>query len=258
MDKELESQFTLTTKILLGKPLSGLEQYAAWLGQSVPLPYPAKSALSGKEVWVAPEQYFLGKRFNPERIISMDEIGKIPPQKATEQDLEGLDVAGLVRNVVMPHAYYCGNFRYKTTMDVGRASGTGDASHVDMVEDTYHNTKNVAYANCILYDNQAVFGGHTLTYAQFCIHAYNSNHVARCFEVEGCNSCSDAYFCHNCEGLMECMFCFNVKSKRYAIGNVEVGKEKYMAVKKLVLEGIGAELEKYKKLERSIFNIGRR
>ncbi|VVB57499.1 Uncharacterised protein [uncultured archaeon] len=257
MDKELESSFTLTTKILLGKPLSGLEAYSAWLGQSVPLPYPAKSALSDKEVWVAPEQYFLGKRFNPARIISMDEIGKIEPQKVKAPELEGMDVTALVKKVVMPHAYYCGNFRYKTYMDVARASGTGDASHVDMVEDTYHNTKNVAYANCVLYENQCVFGGHTLTYAQFCIHAYNCNSVVRCFELEGCNSCSDSYFCHNCEGLAECMFCFNSKSLRYAIGNVEVGKEKYMEIKKKVLEGIANELEKNKKLERSIFNIGR-
>ncbi len=257
MDKEIESSFTTATRILLSKPLSGLERYAAWLGQHVPLPYAARSALSGKEVWVAPEQYFLGRRFNPKRIISMDEIQQIPPQRTTPEQLEALDVLGVVKQVVMPHAYYCGNFRYRTYSDVGRASGTGDVSHVDMVEDVYHNTKNVAYSNCILYDNQAVFGCHNLTCSQFCIHAYNCNRVVRCFEVEGCNDCSDAYFCHNCEGLQECMFCFNVKSKRYAIGNVEVGRERYLQIKKLVLEQISGRLEKDGKLAWSIFNVGR-
>jgi hypothetical protein len=81
--------------------------------------------------------------------------------------------------------------------------------------------------------------------------------VVRCFEVEGCNSCADAYFCHNCEGLSECMFCFNVKSKRYAIGNVEVGKEKYVQIKKTLLEQISGRLQKDKKLEWSIFNVGK-
>ena len=258
MDKELEFSFTLAAKILLGRPLEGLEQYSKWLGQHVPLPYPAKSALSGQEVWVAPEQYFLNHRFNPERIISMDEIVKVPAQKVKPQELEGLDVAGLIKTVVMPHAYYCGNFRYKTFANAARSSGTGDSNHVDMVEDVYHSSKNIAYSNCILYENQAVFGSHNLTYAQFCIHAYNSNRVVRCFEVEGCNLCSDAYFCHNCEGLSECMFCFNTKRKRYAIGNVEVDKEKYMQIKKMVLDALGAELEEKKKLERSIFNVGKR
>lgn len=52
------------------------------------------------------------------------------------------------------------------------------------------------------------------------------------------------------------MFCFNVKAKRYAIGNVEYPKEEYLRVKKLVLDEIAAKLEKGKKLEWSIFNVG--
>jgi hypothetical protein len=52
------------------------------------------------------------------------------------------------------------------------------------------------------------------------------------------------------------MFCFNVKSKRYAIGNVELGRDKYLEVKQKVLEEIVKKLEKNKSLEISIFNLG--
>ena len=40
------------------------------------------------------------------------------------------------------------------------------------------------------------------------------------------------------------MFCFNVKNLRYAIGNVEVGKEKLLAAKRTLLDGINRNLEK--------------
>ncbi|MBM3228892.1 hypothetical protein FJZ26_00515 [Candidatus Parvarchaeota archaeon] len=61
---------------------------------------------------------------------------------------------------------------------------------------------------------------------------------------------------HNCESLDNCMFCFNTKSKRYAIANKEVGREAYMKIKKLFLDEIGEKLEKNKDLKTSIYTIG--
>ncbi|MFH0817693.1 MAG: hypothetical protein V1909_03600, partial [Candidatus Micrarchaeota archaeon] len=85
---------------------------------------------------------------------------------------------------------------------------------------------------------------------------YNSVKLTRCFEMDSCRSCSDSYFSHNCEGLSNCMFCFNAKSLRYAIGNVEVGREQYMKIKKRVLDEIVKKLEKDKNLDLDIYNIG--
>ena len=51
------------------------------------------------------------------------------------------------------------------------------------------------------------------------------------------------------------MFCFNVKNLRYAVGNVVVGKEAYLEIKKRVLASIVSELEKTKRLRYDIFNI---
>ena len=52
------------------------------------------------------------------------------------------------------------------------------------------------------------------------------------------------------------MFCFNAKSLRYAIANKEYPKEEYLRIKKLILDELNSRLEKSKKLEMSIFNIG--
>ena len=94
--------------------------------------------------------------------------------------------------------------------------------------------------------------------SSFGINIYNSNAIARGFEVDGCLSSSDIYFCHNSENLRDCMFCFNAKNLKYAVGNAELGKEEYARVKKLVLSEIGARLEKDKKLPWDIYSIGAR
>jgi len=49
-----------------------------------------------------------------------------------------------------------------------------------------------------------------------------------------------------------------VKAKRYAIGNVEMKKEEYLKIKKLVLTEIANKLEKDKKLDLNIYNVGGR
>ena len=51
------------------------------------------------------------------------------------------------------------------------------------------------------------------------------------------------------------MFCFNIKGKSYAIGNVEVGKEEYGRIRKLLLADIHSRLEKSKRLDRNIYNL---
>jgi hypothetical protein len=52
------------------------------------------------------------------------------------------------------------------------------------------------------------------------------------------------------------MFCFNAKNLRYAIGNVEVGREEFMRVKGLVQSQIVKGLEKNKSLPWDIYTIG--
>jgi hypothetical protein len=60
------------------------------------------------------------------------------------------------------------------------------------------------------------------------------------------------------ENCRDCILCFNVKNLKYAVGNVEVGKEEYAHIKKMVLGEIGAKLGKDKKLPWSIYSIGAR
>ena len=57
------------------------------------------------------------------------------------------------------------------------------------------------------------------------------------------------------ENVHDSMFCFNTKNKRYAVGNVEIGREKYAEIKALVLAQLNLELSKTDSIALSIFNL---
>jgi hypothetical protein len=69
-------------------------------------------------------------------------------------------------------------------------------------------------------------------------------------------SCSDCYFCHNCENCHDCLFCFSAKNLKYAVGNRELPKERYLELKKALLSRISARLEAKKDFGLSIYNVG--
>lgn len=115
--------------------------------------------------------------------------------------------------------------------------------------------KNCAYDTMVL-RSEHCYGCYRMLFSQFCIDSYHSAHITRCFEISDSNNCSDCYFCHNVENCHESMFCFNAKNLRYAVGNVEIGRERYLQIKKRVLDEIARKLEADKKLDMSIYNIG--
>ncbi len=252
---ELEKAFTDTTRILLGTNLTGLDSYGQWLGKHVPLPYPAKSAVSGKEVWVPSPLNYLGKRFNKDRIIDLDEMDKMNVSPFSAKETAAASPKELRGKFAKPLAYHCGNFRHWEHENVEKCSGAGDGRNLYYCEDSYLKIKNVAFSNYPLFC-QNVFGSYAVQKSSYLIHAYNSISVTRCFEIDGCSNSSDLLFCHNCEGVQSSMFCFNAKNMRYAIGNVPLGPEKFREIRGRILAEIGAELLRTKNYRWDIFNVG--
>ncbi|MFH1470405.1 MAG: hypothetical protein ABIF01_01535, partial [Candidatus Micrarchaeota archaeon] len=101
-----------------------------------------------------------------------------------------------------------------------------------------------------------IFGSDFVFSSKLCLKCYKSENLTRCFEVSHSHTCSDCYFCHNCENVHDSMFCFNTKNLRHAIGNVELGKDDYLKLKKRILSGMAEKLEREKRLDYNIFNIG--
>jgi hypothetical protein len=255
MNDELEREFTNTARMLLGVPLGGLDDYAGWLSRRVPVPRKASSAVSGKDAWIAPPLAYMGREFNRANAISLDEMEKANASPLGPGDLEGAGVEKMIRELVAPVRFHCGNFRYQSHENVAECSGAGGGRNLYRCEDVYLGVKNVAYSYFTLHTNNA-FGCHGVMDSGFLIHAYNSTKVARCFEIDGCSNSSGLLFCHNCENVHDGMFCFNAKNLRNAIGNVPVGAEEYARVRKILLGWAGRELEGRKTLAMDIYNAG--
>ena len=258
MERKIDKAFGETSALLLGRQLGNVDDYSEWLGKHVPLPFPAASAVSRKEIWMAPPINFLDKRFDASRIIGMDEMESVNGSPHGSKELEAVENLGqLLEKFVSPIAYYCGNFRYGAWQDIEKCSGGGTGRTIYYSEDVFHNVKNVAFSHCVI-NSHNIFGGHNVVKSGFGINIYNSNAIARGFEVDGCLSSSDIYFCHNSENLRDCMFCFNAKNLKYAIGNVQYPQEGYARMKRMMLDEIAAKVAKDKKLEWSIYSIGAR
>jgi len=261
MMPELEKEFKITCKIILGEELpGGMDAYWTWLGKFIPLPIQAKSALSGKEVWAHPGQNYLKKVLDLRRTISMDEMEKANLTTLVPEDIIQLSIRELIECAVKPIVFYCGNFRYGEFRNIEKCSGAGGGpgtggSNIYYCEDVYFGAKNCAYSNFTSY-SENMFGCNAVPFSKFCIHAYNSSNLTRCFEVDGCTNSSDLFFCHNCEGMSNGILCFNVKSLRYAVGNVEVGPEKFMKIKKMLIERILKDLKTKHTFDIDIYNIG--
>ncbi|HID73394.1 TPA: hypothetical protein EYP38_05635 [Candidatus Micrarchaeota archaeon] len=246
MDEVIENAFRKTTKILFGTALTGLEQYKEWLLEHVEPTLEASSVVSGEPVYAPSSLFFadvLGNMVTMDESLKLGE-GSISEEQAGEIRLSNAsDILGRLRTT-SPDVIFDRNSAITRCAAYMGSHYCMDSSYVGF-------SKYVAY--CFWpRESEYVFGSVLLFSSSFCINCYHSTNLARCFELD---NCSDCYFCHNCENLSDCMFCFNTKAKKYAIGNVEVGKEEYERIKKLILGDLLNQLETKKKLGRNIYNL---
>jgi len=247
----MDEAFRLATKLVLGKELGPLSKYEKFLSGHIASVQSAASPL-GSEVPYS--DYFWAQNAPKERLINQEEASVLGRQVLECNERTAL--ADLVRRM-SSIAFYCADFNEGENTNF-RLTPTryfcADVFHI--ADATY--TKKSAYCThatrC-----EAVFGcGILITNCKFCIRCHDCMDCTASMDLDSCKSCSNSLFCHNCENLENCMFCFNAKSLRYAIGNVEVGKEKFMQVKKLVQEELVRQLEKDGNIKWDVCALGGR
>jgi hypothetical protein len=248
---DLEKAFASTTSVLFGAPLFGIGRYGGWLDEYAKgAPLKAKSALSGKPLLLTNLLFHLRIKDNSIRLDEFETAGR---RSIGDRELGALSLsnaAELLKEIKMisPEAIIEPNIAVEDCAFCYTSSNCYKSLAVIQ-------SKFCAYSFWPR-ESEYAFGCRYLFSSMFCVRCYHSQKLTRCFEVEGSTGCSDCYFCHNCENVQESMFCFNAKGLRHAIGNRELGREKYMEIKKRVLGGIYNHLEKEKRLEPSIYNIG--
>jgi len=248
---QINKAFSTTTGVLFGKSLVGMLKYEKWLKARVNQAHieSVPSKVSGNPVLVVPVGFFKEMGSN---VVTLGESVKLGGNALSEAELGALSMknAGKLLSKISttsPEIIYGENFDTHECACYGPTQGCFRTTFCWF-------SKRVAYSFWTR-DSDSVFGCSNLVLSSFCVRCHSSTNLTRCFEVNDSSNCSGCYYCHNSEGLQDCMFCFNTKNKRYAIGNVEVGREEFMRIKQLVMESIAAELEKTHSLRYDIFNI---
>ncbi len=249
MGKAIEQAFEAATKVVLGKTLSGLENYEDWLQTNLRPAKKHKSAVSSQMVYDPPLSFYAPAS---KRAVKQSEALELGKHSLSESDALSLNLSNAAK-LLEPLRHHTSDAITGQNVEVEECSLYINSSYCYRAC-SFVNCKFCAYSFWPR-DSEYMFGVDTVFSSKFCIKCYNSVNLTRCVEVSHSSNCSDSYFCHNCDACSECMFCTNAKALRYAIFNHQYPKEEYLRIKKLVLEEIAQKLEKNKKLELSIFNL---
>ena len=250
--RKIEQGFSETSKVVLGRVLSGIDRYAAWLSHVNPVPYPAASAISGTRVMFA--DYPCIQSLPKDRLLTQEEalaLGESARISGEEAEKFSLDAAHQFLGKV---AYFPPERRFEGNRNLIDCSWAANAT------DNYKvivagMCKHCAYCTWPRSSDHLVGCGMVYD-SEFSMRCHDSVALKRCFEVDLGRGCSDTYFSHNVESTQDAMFCFNTKNLRHAIGNAELDVSAYRKVKQHILSQLSDELEKKKSLPISIFNAG--
>jgi hypothetical protein len=250
--RKIDASFRTATKLVLGKELGPITDYADWLLEDNVEIKVVMGAL-GSETYKT--NFVAGYKDLPvERLVNGEEAVELGRERKISI-AEG-EVPGVAE--IMKRASEIAYFTQE--MKMGENKDTFDTPILYSSTDTYRvfDSTECKHVGCLFGVGMGsyCFGGRCrLLTSKFCFKCYNSGDLSNCFEVDGSYSSTGCLFCHNVENVDEGIFCFNVKGKRYAVGNTEVGREEFLRVKKILLDYVVGELEEKKKCELGIFNI---
>lgn len=248
----IEKAFSSTFKIIFKKDFRDIGEYEGWLSRRI-VPLKGITSPFGVDIFIV--QYhpsFRAFSLIPEkRSVTYEEGMELGKLHITEDKLTGLE-----KVKEWFSEFCCFSVEYFS----GENSNIISTPTVDHSANIYKTYTSIYSENCGV-DSWALFskylfGCHWTRDSQFCVKCYNGHFLNRCFEVDSSIRCLDTLFSHNCEGLSEAMFCFNVKGKRYAVGNLELPKEKYAKLRDSVVEQIADEILKKKEYKLDAFNVG--
>jgi hypothetical protein len=245
--EKVQQAFDKASLLLFGQQLGQLGKYEEWLFRHVPLGRMVKS--KGKTLFV-PDFGGIFKHLPDNLIIPPEYFDEVGKQSAV---LEKGETLSSIRAKMGVFARYVTDVAEGNNFDTAQCTFFKNLVHGYKVIASYDN-KCMACSSWSDF-SEYCFGLYRTFHSNFCINCYHSNKLTCCFEMDGCNSCSYSYFCHNCENLQDCILCFNVKNLQYAVGNVVVGREKFMQVKKELQGALVSELKATHKVERSLYNL---
>jgi len=228
-----------TCSIVLGRPIGPLSSRKEWLLQHNLRVRMAQSVLGSGALPAA--SYENLKALPDSRYVNIDEALPLARMLAlTVTEVERLTVANAGKSLARI-AYFTPQLHVGTIINAYRCPITLWSSDCEEVHGCVF-VKKSAYST-FPRDSDHVFGCAYSFGSSFDINCYNSFAIQRCFEVDSARLSTGCYYCHNVENVHDSIFCSNVKNLRYAVGNVEVGKEEFLRIKAMVVSRVLSGLE---------------
>ncbi len=239
MNKQIiNSYFKSVSKVLFGKEIGELEEFEPYLKETM-FPYSMeKSSVSGKEVMLG------GNLYKPNgKCLSQDEVKSFGTAPLSINDIKDIDS---LRKAAIERFHFCGNKLFGTTINTGRVDNCIDSSDVYFSHNIYK-VKRAAYCSYLREANH-VFGVAAFPMAEYCMRCLEGIKILRGFETFYATNASDIYYSFNCDGCSECIFAYNLKHKKNIIGNLQLQKDQYLALKKKLVTEIANELIRKKRI----------
>ncbi len=231
---DLSQSFKSTCRILFGSEIGELGDFEPYLKKMLPAGITAKSAISGKEIHLSRPYYSQNASF-----IGMDELGTKAPSLNINQikDLDSILSS-------LQELSYCGNKNIGTCMNIQKSDSCNDSTDV-LCSSEVLTSKYVAHSYGIR-QSEHVFGCMLGGEIAFALKSHVIFYSKRCFDSYLCFRSSDLHSCFNCRGSSGLMFSFCQIAKRNMIGNLELPKEKHLALKKKLTSEIAENIRKNK------------
>lgn len=249
--RKIDKAFGVTTRIVLGKDLGPVVLFETWLGEHTATVEMKKTGF-GRETPVPFSSFPFFLDVDRDRFATNEEaleLGKLKIELG-----EDAITVEKIRNRIESIAYYSPEIKVGKNQNIIGCPLSENSINLYKVVDA--NIVKDSGVSGQVFNSENIFGSFWVIDSRFCLNCYHSANLSGCFEMDGCSNCRDSMFCHNSENLDNCMFCFNTKSKRYAVGNVELGREEYLRIRGLVLGQIVEHLEREGRFDYDIYNIG--
>ncbi|MCX6778086.1 MAG: hypothetical protein NT157_04340 [Candidatus Micrarchaeota archaeon] len=246
LHETLDHAFRGTCKAVFGREIGGIEEWGGWLSEYAKKPAERKSYLSGRSVHPASRNYPREARF-----IHFDEIDfnkKFEPLNINEIK----DVDSIV-DALGERACYSGSVVLGNSKEVEDSANVTDSFFVYDCNAIWK-CKYAAHSSYCK-DGAYLFGTHDTAACEHilrCINVGGPKGLKRGFESLLISNSTDMYYSFYMQGCTDCMFSFFQKGKRHAIGNLELEKEKYAAIKRKLIDEVVGELLSKKKTLRFI------
>ena len=245
---DINEEFSQACQLIFGAKPCSLQKAGEWLGMRIPTVLKAKSSVSLKQLLIP--NYSVFPHLPKNKLAGLEHFPKAETQHISADKLGSISS---ISNELKEKITYISEFVQGENLGVEGSIIYLNISNAYKIIDTF-NSKHIAFT--FFCDNSDhLFGCYKTFDSKFSIHCYNSRNLNLCFECDACRNCSNSMFCHNCENVHDSLFCSNAKNLRYAVANVVVGRDKFLEMRKMLVDHISAELMGKGKLDFDIFNF---